>query len=150
MQTSGACEGISFGSRRPAWLVAIRAWLYGLLLAGAGGPLLGLAVAGGLTRRARAALRLGRQLGNRDLAGGGGLAGNQGLRLVHFLFDFGQGFRLRWGSRRMELGAQMDDEAFLFVGFDARQALVLRVVQQFAEFLETVAPPVEVRLVLLD
>ena len=50
----------------------------------------------------------------------------------------------------MELGAQVDDQALLFVGLDAHQALVLRVVQQFAEFLEAVFAPVEIGLLLPD
>src|ERR1035437_578493 len=58
----------------------------GILLAGARGGTLLLTFAAGSWRLARgsgAALHLGRQLGNRDLAGGRGLSGHKRLRLPH-------------------------------------------------------------------
>src|ERR1035437_10367233 len=57
----------------------------GILLAGARGGTLLLTFAAGSWRLARgsgAALHLGRQLGNRDLAVGRGLSGHKRLRLV--------------------------------------------------------------------
>src|ERR1019366_1037934 len=83
-----------------------------------------LAAAGTLARDARAALGLGRRGRNRDLAGGRGLARDQRLRLVFFLF-FDHRDRFRFGRRsgRMELAAQVDDQALFFVGLYANQAL---------------------------
>src|SRR5580704_8574492 len=65
------------------------------------------------------------------------LAFHNRLLLVLFLFDM----RLRrpFGLRgRIELGAHEHDGPLLFIRFHAHHQLVLRIVQELGEFLETV------------
>ena len=50
----------------------------------------------------------------------------------------------------MEFGSQIHHQTLFFVRFDPHDGLVLRVVEQFAEFLEAVFLPVEVGLLFLD
>src|SRR5450759_2248513 len=126
----------------------------GIFLAGARSGTLLLTFAAGsrrLARSAGAALHLGRQLGNRDLAGGGGLSGHERLRLVDLLVLGGTHlYGLRRRRRRMERGAEEHDEAAFLVDMVAHQALVLRIVQQLAELLEPVLARFEVGTLLLD
>ncbi len=50
----------------------------------------------------------------------------------------------------MELGAEEDHQTLLFIGLDANQSLILRVIQKRAEFLEAVLAPVEPGVRFLD
>src|ERR1035438_8611952 len=78
-----------------------------------------------------------------------GRRGHERLRLVDLLVLGGDDFLgLRRRSRRMELGAEEHDEAAFFIDLVADQPLVLRIVQQLAELLETVLARLEIRPVL--
>src|SRR5450755_450349 len=78
-----------------------------------------------------------------------GLAGHDRLGLLHLFFD--NWLRRKLGRRRrMELRTQIHGESLLLIGIDAHHQLVLRVVQQLAEFLEAVLLPVVVGMLLLD
>src|ERR1022692_4658357 len=126
----------------------------GILLAGARGGALLLPLAAGCGRLARGAgtaLHLGRRLGYRNLAGGGGLSRHERLRLVDLLVLGGDDlFGLRRRRRRMELGSEEHDEAAFFVDLVAHQSLVLRIVQQLAQLLGAVPARLEVGALLLN
>ena len=51
--------------------------------------------------------------------------------------------------RRIELGAKVDDQAPLFIGLDADDRLILRVIQKLRKLLEAKAGEIEFRMLLL-
>src|SRR5579863_1287343 len=83
----------------------------------------------------------------------GGLAFHVRLGLLYLFFDFGRSLWLGSGrlGRRIELRAQIHHHhALLLVRLQANYGLVLRVVQEFAELLESVGRCIEAGMFLFE